>query len=104
MRHLFALLLLANLIFAEGITLGNAEKGQVYYKYLIAPHLSYNGAVFTKKFKVKEWVELFSNNGEGFYKEFKLDKNSIDRETLSHIEAFAITYAKDSDNHATCSE
>lgn len=104
MKSLLTFLLFANLLFANDLILGDADKGQVYYKYLIAPQLNYNGAVFTKKFTVQEWKELFSNNAKGFYEEFKIEKNSIEKEALSHIEAFATTYAKDSDNHATCSE
>ena len=106
MKTILTSLVLSSFIFANSLSslLGDVDKGQIYYKYLISPHLNYSGAEFTKKFTAKEWRVLFSNNGEKFFKEFNIKQNSIDKEVLLHLEAFAIYYAKDSDAKASCSK
>ncbi len=104
MKIILLFLLLINFTYANDAIKGNPDKGQIYFKYLIAPQLKYNGAVFTKKFKKKKWIELFANDAQGFYQEFNIEKNSIDKKVLPHLKAFAITYSKDSTNHATCKE
>ena len=99
----FTALALTNLVFADNIALGDIDKGQTYYKYLISPHLNYSGSTFTKKYTTKEWEILFSNNAKEFFEKFKLPDDKFDKDVLSHIKAFAIYYAKDSDVKATCS-
>ena len=101
MKTILVSLILSSFTFANSLSLelGNVDKGRTYYKYLISSPLNYNGAEFTKKFTKKEWATLFSNNGKNFFKEFNLKQNSIDKEVLLHLEAFAIYYTK-----ASCSK
>lgn len=104
MKFTLVVLILTNFIFANILEIGDINKGQTYYKYLISSHLNYNGTIFTKKFTKKEWVVLFSNNGKKFFQKFNIKSNSLDKDILLHLEAFAIYYAKDSDAQASCSK
>ena len=93
-----------NLIASEITPLGDPDKGQVYFKFFIAPIVNVNGAVFTKMYTVNEWKERFENDGKLLFDEFKIEKNMGDKGFLNHLEAFCIRYAKDSDISPNCGE
>jgi len=101
-KNLLLSLILSSSINANDINTGNPYMGQTYYKYIFAPKLGYNGAVFSKKFTKAQWQELFSNQGEKFFQEFNLTQEGVDNDILIHLEAFALYYAKDSDIKPTC--
>jgi len=86
----------------SSMEIGNHYMGQTYYKYIFAPKLGYDGAIFSKKFTKVQWQELFANGGEKFFKEFNLSQEGVEGDTLTHLKAFAIYYAKDSDIQPTC--
>ncbi len=86
------------------LLIGDPSKGQIYFKFYVAPIIGTNGVVFTKKYTINEWKERFANGGKLLFDEFKLDKNLFNEETLNHLEAFCIEYAKDSDVSPNCGE
>ena len=105
MKKIFVVSLICYSLFAsDTLVVGDPDKGQIYFKYFIAPIVNLNGAVFTKTHTVKEWQERFSNDGKLLFEEFKIDNKMIDKSFLNHLEAFCIRYAKDSDITPNCGE
>jgi hypothetical protein len=110
MKKLILILLILSCSLFGQYENGSFDKGLTYYKFLFKNELKYDGSVFTAKYTAKEWEELFSNNAEGFKKEFlgitpKLDSllNSKKFEKIApHIKAFAIHYSKDSGYSPHC--
>ena len=98
----FILLLLHSLNY--GVDTSDPYKGQVYYKFFIAPKLGIDGAKFAKLHTKEEWSKIYQDNGENFYKKFDIQIYSFDNTVLQHIEAFSIYYAKDSDAVPNCAE
>jgi hypothetical protein len=100
-KFCFICLILAQMTYANSF-LGDPYKGQVYYKYYIAIQTGVNGAIFTKQFTKQEWQKKFENGGKLFFEDLKLSKQGIDSEILTHLEAFCVYYAKDSDVVPSC--
>ncbi|MCK9337093.1 MAG: hypothetical protein M0P43_04585 [Arcobacteraceae bacterium] len=93
---------IAQVIYASSLYSGDPYKGQVYYRFFIAPQVGVNGAVFTKQFTKQEWKEKFANSGKKFFSELNISNHAIDSEILQHLEAFCIYYASDSDVVPNC--
>ena len=109
-KKIISMMIISTFSFA-GFDGGSIDKGLVYYKYLFKNELGYTGEVFTKKHSIKEWENLFENHAAGFKKEFlttpkleELQKSKKFEQIAPHIKAFAINYAKDSDNSPKCEE
>lgn len=83
---------------------GDPYKGQVYYRFFIAPQVGVNGAVFTKQFTQQQWKDMMSDGAKKFFSELNIVKNGLDDEILQHLEAFFIHYASDSDVVPNCGD
>lgn len=104
MKKIFILIFSCYVAFASNLEIPDADKGQLFYKYLVASHLNVTGAIFAKLHTKNEWDLIFSDDGKLFYKEFKIKENTFDENILSHLKAFSIKYAKDSDVSPNCDE
>lgn len=111
MKYILITLLFPIFLFASK-PLGDVDKGQTYFQYIINPIIDIKGDKFTKKHTKKEWEKLFSNNA----KEFKEKYGSLNEEfnsflktskfekIASDLEAFFIYYGKDSDIKPQCGD
>ena len=92
-------LLLGQLAFA-----GDPHRGQIFYRYVVAPITETRGDAFTKTHTKAEWEKLMHAEGELFLKTYHIPQGTLDSEALGHLKAFFIHYAKDSDVVAVCEE
>lgn len=103
-KILFVAILLIQVVYSGEFYIGDPYKGQIYYKFFIAPQIGVNGAVSAKQFTKHEWREKFENSGKLFFEELNISKEGIDNQMLEHLEAFYIHYAKDSDFTPSCGD
>ena len=110
MRRAIQLLLTSMLLTTT--MMADVNKGKRYYMKHLKQKFKMNGLSFVQLHTQSEWEVLFSNDAEGFVKEFStrfpkrqayLEKPSV-RAKLQDVGDFAIMYAKDSGKIPSCSE
>jgi len=88
----------------------DADKGQTYYLKYMRPYLEVNGQEFASSHLKVEWKRMFKSDAKRFiktyskkYPEAALYLNSEDFQKIApHIGDFAMKYAADSGELATC--
>lgn len=106
MKILITLLLAGLLINASA----DSKSGQKYYLKILKSKFNMNGTKFAVEHTVEEWNELFSNNAEGFIKEYSerfptaetVLKNLENKDKLQEVGEFAKEYGSDSGNIPSC--
>jgi len=107
MKKLILGLLVAMMSFGA---FADAAKGQQYYLKYLRPYFGYNGQEFASQHLKVEWKRYFKKNGQKFIDTYS-KKHPESSEFLAsedfqkiapHIEDFAIKYAADSGELASC--
>lgn len=105
MKKLLLILCLGTMLFA-----GDIQKGEAFYTFLLEDSLTYEAKDFAKKHTIKEWEEMFKD--EGYYlkqallkENFELSKTVKSKkfnESLSFLKAYVKANAKDARVFPTC--
>ena len=107
MKQIFLGLMIA--LFSFG-ALADVAKGQEYYLEYLRPHFGYNGQEFAAQHLKVEWKRYFKKDAAKFIKKYS-KKHSDAAEFLAsekfqeiapHIRDFAMKYAADSGELASC--
>ena len=88
----------------------DADKGQKYYLKYMRPYLEINGQEFASAYLKVEWKRMFKKDAKRFIKKYSKKYpeateylNSEDFQKIApHIADFAIKYAADSGELASC--
>jgi len=91
-------------------SLAAADKGQKYYLKYLRPYFEYNGQIFAAQHLSVEWKRYFKKDAVTFIKKYSkkhpqakafLESDKFQK-IAPHIKDFAIKYAADSGELASC--